>query len=75
MKRTDTIKFSMLMALMGELYHKTITEELTEIYWNTLQKFDINEIQRAIKQHIGDPDMGKFMPKPADLIQWMEGSR
>ncbi len=75
MNQHDAPKFAQLMATLGELYGKTITATFSEIYWRTLERFDIKDVQQAVRQHIADPDNGKFMPKPADLLHWIEGSR
>ena len=74
MKPTDITQFAMLMAGLGKLYGKTISEDLSELYWNSLQAFSWEEINRAVKRHVNNPDTGQFMPKPADITRHIIGS-
>jgi len=73
MNNQDMKKFAILMTTISETYGKQITEILGEIFWGTLKDFELSDVERAVKNHISDPDSGKFMPKPADLIGWIEG--
>lgn len=75
MKTNDIAGFAALMTGLGELYGKAITEAYSEIYWNTLKSFDFADVQRAVKHHVADPEYGRFMPKPADIIRWIEGTQ
>jgi len=74
MKPTDISQFAMLMAGLGKLYGKTISEDLSELYWNSLQAFSWEEINRAVKRHVNNPATGQFMPKPADITRHIIGS-
>ncbi len=73
MQKNDITVFAQLMASIGELYSKKISKPLIEIYWQTLQQFDLNDIQYAFKMHINNPDYGQFFPKPADIVRFIEG--
>lgn len=74
MQTSDIQTFSALMAGVGELYGKTISAALTNIYWRTLKCYDITDVQRAFNAHIHNPDCGQFFPKPADIVRFIEGS-
>lgn len=74
MQTSDIQTFSALMAGVGELYGKTISATLTNIYWRTLKCYDIEDVQRAFNAHIHNPDCGQFFPKPADIVRFIEGS-
>jgi len=71
MRQDDLPQFATLLVITGELYSKSISDYLTDIYWEALQKFDLCEIKQAFKTHINNPDGGQFFPKPADLIKIM----
>jgi hypothetical protein len=74
MKVNDMPRFAALMNTLGELYGKEITEILGEVYWNALKRFEWLEIKQSVSKHIADPERGRFMPKPADIAYWMEGT-
>ncbi len=46
---------------------------LLDIYWQTLAPFPLDHIRAALKSHLLDPDVGQFMPKPADVLQLLQG--
>ena len=68
------IKFSELLTGIAELYGKAPSAAVYEIWYNSLRRFDHEAISKAFSVHIQDPDTGKFMPKPADIIRIIEGS-
>ena len=70
----DRIIFVELMVQIGELYKQPMQEILLEIYWRALQRFELAEIKRALQAHVNHPDIGQYMPKPADIVRQLEGS-
>jgi len=71
----DDEKFSGMLIAAGELYNKTLSTAVIGIYWNALKNYDLGEVQRAFSSHAADTDNGQFMPKPADLIRHIQGSK
>ena len=63
-----------MMAGIGELYAKTISSHLIDIYWQALKRFELIDVQAALEAHINNPDSGQFFPKPADVVRFIEGS-
>jgi hypothetical protein len=74
MEQRDIPKFSALMVGIGELYGKTISSQLTDIYWLAMKKYDLQDVQKAFNRHVNNPDGGQFFPKPADIVRLLEGS-
>jgi hypothetical protein len=74
MKTHDLTRFATLLATICSVYHKTLSETLTEIYWQALKDYPLDQIQQALTQHISDPDTGQYFPKPADVIRRITGS-
>ena len=62
------------MVSLGELYGKSMSESLIELYWAALKRFDLSAIQRAVKIHINHPERGQYMLKPNDVVLYLEGS-
>lgn len=74
MKENDRPEFAKLMGVLSELYRKPLSKALIDLYWMTLERFDILAIAQAINVHIQNPDKGAFMPLPADMILYLDGS-
>ncbi len=71
MKDLDKVDFHELMIGAGETFGKDITKPLLRIYFNSLEKFTIEQVTIAISKHLQDPKHGSYFPKPADLIRQM----
>ncbi len=74
MQNHDLIKFTAMLIGIGELYGRAISEMLTDIYWQSLKCFELQDVKRAFEAHINNPDGGQYFPKPADLVRFIEGS-
>ncbi len=72
--KESEIKFSELLSGVAEMYGQSPSPILFELWFNTLKRFDFEAISRAFSTHIQDPDHGKFMPRPADIVRIIEGS-
>lgn len=46
-----------------------------EKYFQALKNFTLADLQAAIAAHIADPACGKWMPKPAELIEKINKSK
>lgn len=44
-----------------------------DLYWRVLERFELEDVLRALSRHLQDPDVGQFMPAPADLVRQIEG--
>jgi len=74
MQTHDLAKFATLLADLGELYGKCISEALTDIYWQVLKIFEWPDVKSAFEAHVHNPDCGQFFPKPADIVRFIEGN-
>ena len=70
----DLTKFAALMVGIGEVYGKSFTSAVINIYWNVLKAYRYEEIKTAIKRHLENPEFGRFLPKPSDIIMAIDGS-
>lgn len=73
MNEQDIVKFSEMLAGLGELYSKEITDTLEELYWRSLEKYEFLDVSRAVSSYVVNPDNGQFFPKPADLVRFIDG--
>jgi len=70
----DRVLFCELLTGVAELYNKPLTHNALDIYWNILEKYPPEKIKQALNLHIENPDSGQFMPKPADILRYIEMS-
>lgn len=56
-----------------ELYGKKASPELMLLYWATLECYELDDVKRAFQAHAVNPDNGQFMPKPADVVRFLDG--
>ena len=68
------VEFAKLISGIGEIYSWEFSPQVIEIYWRILEPFSFEDVKAAIYRHIQDPDVGRFLPKPADIIMAIEGS-
>ncbi len=73
MQKGDLPQFLILIANIGELYGKAVSGPLTDIYWETLKSFELEDLRRAFSAHVCNPDCGQYFPKPADIVKFIEG--
>jgi hypothetical protein len=59
------------MTIISEMFEKTPSKILIEIYWKTLQSFTDDQCQQAFNLAIAKC---RFFPKPAELIEFITGS-
>lgn len=74
MTRDDFMRFAQSLSAMSELYGKPLSEGAITLWWQALQRYDIEQIEAAIRGCVEDPEGGQFMPKPADIIKRLDGT-
>lgn len=74
MHKDDMPAFLKLMMGIGHLYDKDMDEHLIDLYWLTLRQFSFQEVKHALEAHVLNPDIGQFLPKPADIVRYLQGS-
>lgn len=75
MRESDFDQFSQMLAAEAEIRNtKPLSEGALLLWWQRMQRFDLSQLHRALARHANDPDRGRFMPQPADLIRFLEGS-
>ena len=72
-QKKDKIRFAQVMAALGEVFdfRRETSALKTEIYFKTLEKFPIEEIEKACAKLIKSRVTASF-PKPAEIIGLMK---
>lgn len=75
MRKTDFEAFAALLAAEAEIRNaKPLSEGALLLWWQRMERFELEQVQRALDRHSRDAERGRFMPQPADLIRYLEGS-
>ena len=73
MKSNDYQDFQVLWTSVCDVYGKTPSDAAIGMNFRALAKYPLAQVRRALDGHLSDPDSGRFMPKPADLIRHIDG--
>jgi len=60
---------------MFDYYNRDIRGGAAKTYMRMLVRFPIDQLQRVYFTHLTDPDQGQFMPKIADFVRVLEGTK
>ena len=71
MQPTDDIGFAKLIARIWGFYGKTPTGDEVAAWFELLAEFPLDVVAKAFNRHLVDPNAGRFMPKPADLVRFL----
>lgn len=52
---------------------KTPTDGAVDLCFTVLSRFSIAEIRQALSGHLNNPESGRFIPKPADIVRQIDG--
>lgn len=69
----DFDRFLTILTGVADYYGKPLSEGVQQLYWQGLQQYDIEAVEKAMWDHTQNPDNGQFMPKIADLVRAMQG--
>ena len=64
----DTQNFFDSWDQCAELYGKSVSSDAKELAFKLLVRYSLTQVKQALQAHMLDPDGGRFMPKPADVV-------
>jgi hypothetical protein len=70
----DRDNFAELLTGVYDFYRKDASDQVLEIWWQAMKPFDLEAIRVAFGQHTMNPDNGRFLPMPADVVRMLGGS-
>lgn len=70
----DRKQFFVLIAGVYAFYDKGFSDFAGRVWWEAMKPFDFAAVGEALNRHCVNPDVGQFMPKPADVVRMLEGS-
>ena len=69
----EKAKFTAAVAGLASFYGVELSHMALGIYWDTLREHDLKPLQEAMRCHVKDPEHGRWMPRPADIIRHLPG--
>lgn len=67
-------RFVTVLVGIADYYDKSLSETTIALYWHGLKKYDLKAVEKAFFNHSQSPDIGKFMPKVADIVLMLDGN-
>lgn len=74
MDNHDMPVFSDILSDVYALLRQECPDGVRRLWWEALQPYPIAAISHAFSQHVRNPDVGQYLPKPADIIRAINGS-
>jgi hypothetical protein len=73
MNEADKPRLAQWLTGCAEVYDRPISEAGLGVWWGILSHFRVEDVDRAFKAHVADPDTGRRMPTPADVVARIAG--
>jgi hypothetical protein len=73
MTTDDHEQFSADLGQILSFWGGTVTEFALDVWWGALKRHDLKAIRSAFSRHARDTERGRFEPKPADVLRFLEG--
>lgn len=73
MTKNDYPQFVALWTMSFEMYDKRPSDGAIDLAFASLERYEIEDIRRALTAHFNDADNGRFTPKPADIVRHIDG--
>ena len=74
MKSSDKARFAQLVTDVMAFYRQDVSPFALSVWWQACERFDFEQVSKALTEHAMDPDRGQFAPKPADMVRQLEGT-
>jgi hypothetical protein len=70
----DRKDFFALIASVYGFYRQDFSDFAGSVWWEAMKPYDFKAVADALSRHCVNPDVGQFMPKPADVVRMLQGS-
>lgn len=75
MNPSQKADFYILIADVLGYWKQDVSEFALTVWWNGCQRYEFEEVARALSDHATDPDKGQFAPKVADIVRILGGTK
>ena len=73
MTENDFAQFRKGVAGVYAFYEKDLSDFSLDLWWRAMKRYDLSAIIEGFNRHVMNPDQGKWLPKPADIIKMIDG--
>jgi hypothetical protein len=74
MKPTDKPAFAQLLTDALAFYRQDVSTFALGVWWQACERFELQQVAKALTAHALDPERGHFAPKPADIVRQLHGT-
>jgi hypothetical protein len=74
MQASDKRRFKDLLTDVLSYYGKDASTFVIDLWWNSCQQYDFEQVSKALSRHAQDPEHGHFAPKVADVVRVLSGT-
>lgn len=74
MKPSDKARFGQLITDVMAFYKQDVSTFAMSVWWQACERYDFEQVSKALTGHAMDAERGQFPPKPADLVRQLEGT-
>ena len=67
-------RFANIMTGLADMYKQTLSEFMLDMYYDILKDYEYEQVERAVKKVMSNYKYST-MPKPADILEYLEGTR
>lgn len=72
---SDKTKILEVLGGVYDFYGKDFSEFAGQVWLQACAGFSAEQVSKALSAHLMDPEHGQFMPKPADIVRQLQGTR
>jgi hypothetical protein len=73
MHQNDFDNLLNLLTDVHTMYRQKFEPRLTQIWFNALSNYTFQDIEVALNRHLLNPESGRFVPLPADVVRVLDG--
>lgn len=75
MLATEMTEFAQLLRDAMAFYKQDVSTFALQVWWQACQRFELDQVRKAMTAHVMDTERGQFPPKPADIVRQLEGTK
>ena len=68
-------KFIEVLSGVHDFYGKDMSKFALQVWMQACDTFDVEQVSKALSAHLMDAERGQFMPKPADIVRQLQGTK
>ena len=73
MKKSDDKEFAELLQATLEIYGQKPSPNVVLIWISALENYALDDVRKALSEHVKNAGTGRFAPRPADVIEILQG--